>query len=133
MTANLSARARGQAAWARRPATQSGGAGRAERVIKLVAQAPTSTQGILKRALEGTGGRKNAITAMCMVCTGYERETVRNCTGWSCPLWTWRPFQSRAETALKLGTVEGGPEEKRAASVSRTGHPSARRADRGAT
>jgi hypothetical protein len=79
---------------------------REERVAKVVADAPVSVRGILKRAFNGTGGRKNAIAGMCLYCTGYDRETVRNCTGWSCPLWKWRPFQSSAETAPKPGVPE---------------------------
>jgi hypothetical protein len=80
------------------------------RVAKMIAEAPVSARGILTRAFDGSGGRKNAIRAMCLACTGYERETVRNCTGWSCPLWTWRPFQSSAETPQKMGVAgEGKP------------------------
>jgi hypothetical protein len=83
---------------------------REQRVAKTIAEAPVSVRGILKRASQGVGGRKNAITAMCLHCTGYDRETVRTCTGWSCPLWKWRPFQSSAETTPKPGVHE---EEKR--------------------
>ena len=83
---------------------------REQRVAKAIADAPVSARGILKRAFDGKGGRKNAIAAMCLQCTGYDRETVRTCTGWSCPLWKWRPFQSSAETTPKSGVPE---EEKR--------------------
>jgi hypothetical protein len=79
---------------------------RADRVAKVLAEAPLSARGILKRAFEGTGGRQNAIRAMCLACTGYDRETVRNCTGWSCPLWKWRPFQSSAEIAPFSGVAD---------------------------
>ena len=85
---------------------------REQRVAKLIAEAPVSARGILKRALDGTGGRANAIQAMCLHCTGYDRETVRNCTGWCCPLWQYRPFQSSAETGQETGVPE---EEKVAA------------------
>jgi hypothetical protein len=79
---------------------------RDERVAKVLAEAPVSAQGILKRAFEGSGGRSNAIRAMCLTCMGYDRESVRNCTGWSCPLWKWRPFVSSAETPQKQGVAE---------------------------
>lgn len=87
---------------------------REQRISETIADAPTSARGILKRAFEGSGGRKNAIAAMCLHCTGYDRETVRNCTGWSCPLWQWRPFQSSSQTPLKSGVAE---EEKEAAAI----------------
>lgn len=79
---------------------------REQRIAKLIAAAPVSARGILKRAFDGSGGRKNAIAAMCLHCTGYDRETVRSCTGWSCPLWKYRPFQSSAETPHKTGVAE---------------------------
>lgn len=79
---------------------------REERITNVVAGAPVSLRGILSRAFQGAGGRKNAIAAMCLQCTGYDRETVRTCTGWSCPLWKWRPFQSSAETTPKSGVHE---------------------------
>lgn len=58
---------------------------RDEHVAKMIAEAPVSVRGILKRAFDGAGGRSNAIRAMCLACTGYDRETVRTCTGYSCP------------------------------------------------
>jgi hypothetical protein len=88
---------------------------RDERVAKVLAEVPTSARGILKRAFDGTGGRKNAIAAMCLACTGFDRETVRNCTGWSCPLGKWRPFQSSAETPPFLGVVQAKTSEEEAA------------------
>jgi hypothetical protein len=79
---------------------------RDERVARVIAEAPVSVRGILRRAFQGAGGRKNAIQAMCLACTGYDRETIRTCTGWTCPLWKWRPFQSSVETPPKTGVVE---------------------------
>jgi hypothetical protein len=75
-------------------------------VAKVIAEAPVSARGILRRAFDGTGGRSNAIKAMCLACVGYDRETVRTCTGWCCPLWKYRPFQSEAETPPKTGVAE---------------------------
>ena len=85
---------------------QAGVIARNDRLAKMIAEAPASVRGILKRAFDGTGGRKNAVQAMCLACTGYDRETVRTCTGWSCPLWKWRPFQSSAETPRKQRVAE---------------------------
>ncbi len=66
---------------------------RIERIRVILEDAPVSVRGCLGKAFEGKGGRTNAIKAMCLACTGYDRETVRNCTGFSCPLWAFRPFQ----------------------------------------
>jgi len=79
---------------------------REEQVAKILAGAPITMQKTLQRAFDGKGGRQNAIKAMCLACTGFDRETVRNCTGWACPLWAWRPFQSRNEGGRKPGVPE---------------------------
>ena len=79
---------------------------REHQAAKVMAGAPVSMHGVLRRAFDGKGGRANAIRAMCLACTGFDRETVRNCTGWSCPLWMWRPFQSSAETPRNTGVAE---------------------------
>lgn len=80
---------------------------RETQVAKVIAGAPVSTHGTLRRAFEGKGSRANAIRAMCLACTGFDRKTIRNCTGWSCPLWPWRPFQSSSGNALKTGVSKG--------------------------
>jgi hypothetical protein len=66
---------------------------REQRVIKIVAQAPKSHQKILRDAFDGTASKKRAIQAMCLECCGHVRATIRNCTGYSCPLWFYRPYQ----------------------------------------
>lgn len=75
------------------------------RVKAVLAEAPESVKGCLKRAFSGSGGRTNAIKAMCLACVGYDREAIRNCTGFSCPLWKYRPFTGNskwsAEAALE--------------------------------
>ena len=63
---------------------------RAERVI---ADAPESVKKLLSRAFSGSASPRAAIKAQCLVCVGYERDSIRNCTGYSCPLWKYRPFQ----------------------------------------
>ena len=89
---------------------------RGRQVAKVIADAPVSAKGILERAFDGKAGRKNAVTAMCLVCTGFDRQAVRGCSAWACPLWAWRPFQSSAETPLKSGVPEP---EKEAAGVAK--------------
>ena len=63
------------------------------RVEAVLASAPTSVRGCLNRAFSGSGGRANAIKAMCLTCVGYDRSEITNCTGFACPLWKYRPFQ----------------------------------------
>lgn len=54
---------------------------------------PVSAVRIVERAYQRTGGRSNAIKAMCLHCTGYDRKAVKECTGLTCPLHPWRPYQ----------------------------------------
>jgi len=69
---------------------------REKQVIRVVSQAPKSAQGSLIRAFSGAASPRKAIKAMCLCCMGFERKAVANCTGYSCPLWTYRPFQETA-------------------------------------
>lgn len=66
---------------------------RARRVLEIVSLAPESVQKSLREAFSGSASPRQAIKAMCLTCTGYERDTIRNCTGYACPLWSYRPFQ----------------------------------------
>lgn len=82
---------------------------REEVIAKRLAESPPSAQGIMRRAYSGEAGRAGAVKAMCLHCTGFQRETVRDCTGFSCPLWMYRPYQgndSEDETAQISGSVE---------------------------
>lgn len=63
-------------------------------VEKVVRSAPESVKGTLTRAFSGDSSPRQAIKAMCLTCVGYERKQIENCTGWSCPLWAYRPYQS---------------------------------------
>lgn len=66
---------------------------RAAQVERVIAAAPASAQNTLTQAFLGAASPRQAIKAQCLVCVGYDREAIRNCTGWSCPLWKYRPFQ----------------------------------------
>ena len=70
---------------------------RAEVVNRRIAEAPQSCQKSLRKAFFGSASPRQAIKAMCLACVGYERESIKNCTGWSCPLWRYRPFQDRSQ------------------------------------
>lgn len=45
--------------------------------------------------------RKSAIDLFCLMCMGFERESVRGCTAPDCPLFKFRPYQTDAEDAEK--------------------------------
>ena len=68
---------------------------RARQVSKITAQAPESVRNTLTRAFSGSASPRAAIKAQCLVCVGYDRDSVKNCTGYSCPLWEYRPFQPK--------------------------------------
>ena len=59
----------------------------------VLTDTPMSAQNTLTRAFSGSASPRAAIKAMCLVCLGYDRESIKNCTGYSCPLWEYRPFR----------------------------------------
>lgn len=65
---------------------------RDETIKKRIAEAGPLYRTIMLKAYEGKGSPRQAIKAMCLHCTGYERETIAACTGYSCPLWAFRPY-----------------------------------------
>ena len=70
---------------------------RAEQVERLVSDAPESAKNTLTEAFSGSASPRKAIKAQCLVCVGYDRNAIRTCTGYSCPLWAYRPFQVKGE------------------------------------
>jgi len=67
-------------------------------VALTISEAPESCQNVLRQAFSGAASPRKAIKAMCLACTGFDRQEVANCTGYSCPLWTYRPFQKGDES-----------------------------------
>lgn len=66
-------------------------------VSKVVSEAPESAKKALTQAFSGAASPRAAIKAQCLTCMGYDREAIRGCTGFSCPLWAYRPFQIQGE------------------------------------
>jgi hypothetical protein len=62
-------------------------------VAARLAETPISCQGTLARAFSGSASPRGAIKGMCLACVGFDRQEITNCTGYSCPLWLYRPFQ----------------------------------------
>ena len=63
------------------------------RTGRALANAPESAKNTLARAFSGSASPRQAIKAMCLVCVGYDRQEVKNCSSYACPLWAYRPFQ----------------------------------------
>jgi len=66
---------------------------REERIAKVITEAPESVKKTLAEAFSGSTSPRKAIKAQCLTCAGFDRDAIRNCTGFSCPLWMYRPFQ----------------------------------------
>ena len=66
---------------------------RDEVVTLHVEKAPASVQKLLQRAYSGESSPRQAIKAMCLECTHYDRSEIANCTVHRCPLWKYRPFK----------------------------------------
>jgi hypothetical protein len=64
------------------------------RQAELVSKAPPSARRTLEKAFEGSVSPRGAIKPMCLTCTNYDREEIRSCRVFSCPLRRYRPFQS---------------------------------------
>lgn len=67
---------------------------RDERVARQLANCSPMFRPVMEKAYAGTASPSRAIRAMCLECTGYDRATIRACTGYSCPLWAYRPYQN---------------------------------------
>ena len=78
---------------------------REKRVERALEQAPESAKNTLREAFSGSASPRKAIKAMCLACVGFEREQIKNCTGFSCPLWKYRPFQETAVNPLPTTTA----------------------------
>ena len=59
-------------------------------------QVPVSYRATFERAFNGQS-RSAAVKAFCLMCVGFQRNHITNCTAKSCPLYEFRPYQSGAE------------------------------------
>lgn len=67
---------------------------RDEVVTKRISEAGPLYKAIMVKAYAGEGSPRQAIKAQCLSCVGYDREAVTHCSGFSCPLWAFRPYQT---------------------------------------
>ncbi|MFH1615831.1 MAG: hypothetical protein ABIG61_12210 [Planctomycetota bacterium] len=68
-------------------------------VIKRASDTPETLQRSYLKAACKLGSPRSAIKAFCIMCCGWQRGEVAQCTSWNCPLWAWRPFQNGAKDA----------------------------------
>jgi len=70
---------------------------RDEVVAKRISEAGELYRPLMLKAYAGDCSPRSAIKAQCLICVGYDRQSVTNCTGYSCPLYTFRPYQKGGE------------------------------------
>jgi hypothetical protein len=66
---------------------------RAATVAKRLADCAPMFRPVMEKAYAGKSSPGKAIKAQCLICVGYDREAIRSCSGYSCPLWHYRPYQ----------------------------------------
>ena len=73
---------------------------RKDRIKRELEATTPMYRGVMVKAYEGKASPRAAIKAKCLECCSYERETIKSCTCFSCPLWLYRPYQSETESPL---------------------------------
>ncbi len=63
---------------------------------KRLKNIPSSMRKVYRRAMKGKS-RTAGVKAFCQECVGYVTKCVRNCTDTGCPLWPYRPYQTKEE------------------------------------
>jgi hypothetical protein len=75
-----------------------------------LATTPESAKGHFVAAWAGKCSPRRAIKAQCLKCVGFDRQAIKDCTGWACPLWAFRPFQPAGQSADHAGAVVSSKE-----------------------
>lgn len=87
---------------------------RAKAVATRAASSPSSARKGYLAAAHGRVGARSAVKAFCLQCTGYDRDSVRNCTALACPLWAYRPFQHDVKGTRVARLVKAEPKKDEA-------------------
>jgi hypothetical protein len=66
---------------------------RDETVSKRIAEAGDLYRPLMRKAYAGDCSPRQAIKAQCLICVGYDRDSITHCSGYSCPLHSFRPYQ----------------------------------------
>lgn len=67
-------------------------------IEKRRADMPKVYRGVYDRAMRGQS-KSAAIHAFCLECMSWQREQVRLCTSYACPLFPYRPYSSPEHAA----------------------------------
>lgn len=64
---------------------------------RRLAACPSSSKRLLASCWAKKASPRAAIKAFCAECVGYDRDAVAGCTAYACPLWRYRPFQTKED------------------------------------
>jgi hypothetical protein len=56
-------------------------------------------QNLVRRCWSGKASPRQAIKCQCLDCVGEDRPAIAECRDRCCPLWRFRPFQTKAENS----------------------------------
>ena len=62
-----------------------------------IATTPESFRNLLTQSHSGNCSPRVAIKAQCAECNGFDRDAIRDCTAYACPLWQFRPYQQKGQ------------------------------------
>lgn len=69
-----------------------------ERIAKRRADMPEKYRKQYDRCTSGEASPRQAIKMQCLECWGWVLAEVKECDNYPCPLYRYRPFQSRAKS-----------------------------------
>jgi hypothetical protein len=75
-------------------------------IANLRSDIPSVYAGVYSRAVSGKSLR-SAVNSFCLQCMGWQREEVRFCCSYACPLWSYRPYQIK-DASFSENTRESG-------------------------
>ena len=64
-------------------------------VRKRALQTPNSARRNYLLASTGRASPRAAVKAFCLECLQYDRAAIDDCTGYACPLYSYRPLKQR--------------------------------------
>lgn len=66
--------------------------------IKRVERAHPVYANHFRKAYAGEASKRQAIQAKCLDCSNLDRNEIKECVVFTCPLWHYRPYQKPEET-----------------------------------
>lgn len=71
------------------------GISRSEQIAKRLSNMPSTCKGAYRKAVNHKSMRA-AVNSQCLECIGYVRKEISVCSDLGCPLYSYRPFQTRS-------------------------------------